>query len=226
MRSKRTGFTLIELLVVIAMIAILGAILFPVFAWARADTDQAICLNNTKQTALAFLIYNADYDGFCLTTKLYDYRDGLDGSWWHPVWPYLDPRLLDCPSTDPSPDYWDKGDFDLNINGEWEGAAPCQGLAGYFENSVLGEPANTARVPNPSEVIMFFEKNTGYTSSVWIRACFWGEYMYPGNHNNEAGMHFAFLDGHVKYITTEGAPVYDDHIGTWHGITFCRGYDD
>ncbi|HEX5322622.1 MAG TPA: prepilin-type N-terminal cleavage/methylation domain-containing protein [Capsulimonadaceae bacterium] len=58
----RNGFTLIELLVVIAIIAILAAILFPVFAQAREKARQATCLSNEKQIALAFLMYNQDYD--------------------------------------------------------------------------------------------------------------------------------------------------------------------
>lgn len=60
--SKRTGFTLIELLVVIAIIAILAAILFPVFARARAKAQQNNCLANLKQQALAVNMYMSDYD--------------------------------------------------------------------------------------------------------------------------------------------------------------------
>jgi prepilin-type N-terminal cleavage/methylation domain-containing protein/prepilin-type processing-associated H-X9-DG protein len=59
---KPRGFTLIELLVVIAIIAILAAILFPVFAQAREKARQTACLSNEKQIALAFLEYTQDYD--------------------------------------------------------------------------------------------------------------------------------------------------------------------
>jgi prepilin-type N-terminal cleavage/methylation domain-containing protein/prepilin-type processing-associated H-X9-DG protein len=57
-----SGFTLIELLVVIAIIAILSAILFPVFAQARAKARQSVCISNNKQIASAVLMYAQDYD--------------------------------------------------------------------------------------------------------------------------------------------------------------------
>ncbi len=63
MRRSRTGFTLIELLVVIAIIAILAAILFPVFARARAKARQTSCLSNLKQIGLAMTMYADDFDG-------------------------------------------------------------------------------------------------------------------------------------------------------------------
>ena len=63
LRGRRSGFTLIELLVVIAIVAILAAILFPVFAKARGKARQAVCQSNLKQFGLAFAMYASDWDG-------------------------------------------------------------------------------------------------------------------------------------------------------------------
>ncbi|MGD0113873.1 MAG: DUF1559 domain-containing protein [Armatimonadota bacterium] len=62
--SRRSGFTLIELLVVIAIIAILAAMLFPVFARARESARKIQCLSNVKNIAMAFQMYFTDYDRF------------------------------------------------------------------------------------------------------------------------------------------------------------------
>src|SRR5438876_10608071 len=83
----RIGFTLIELLVVIAIIAILAAILFPVFAQARDKARGAACLSNAKQIALALGMYTQDHDETLI---------------WNP-WPggqkAKDPGCVDQPST-------------------------------------------------------------------------------------------------------------------------------
>jgi type II secretory pathway pseudopilin PulG len=85
---------LIELLVVIAIIAILAAILFPVFAKAREKARQSSCLSNTKQIGLAFMQYAQDYD-----ERLPAMRDGLGGTWVDFVMPYCkNSQVFKCPS--------------------------------------------------------------------------------------------------------------------------------
>ena len=85
--ARRAGFTLIELLVVIAIIAILAAILFPVFARAREKARQASCLSNEKQLGIALMMYVQDYDESYPYS--YYYVNGVGGSGGYFHWSYL-----------------------------------------------------------------------------------------------------------------------------------------
>lgn len=101
----RRGFTLIELLVVIAIIAILAAILFPVFARAREKARQASCLSNVKQIGLAGQMYAQDYDERYPVYNIggtYEYSNGTwVGVWYKLIEPYLkNQQILVCPSYD------------------------------------------------------------------------------------------------------------------------------
>ena len=97
---RRNGFTLIELLVVIAIIAILAAILFPVFAQAREKARQTQCLSNMRQMGLAVQMYLQDFDErFPLDSHT---GSGASWTWLFTLEPYTKTRLLyRCPS-DPS----------------------------------------------------------------------------------------------------------------------------
>jgi prepilin-type N-terminal cleavage/methylation domain-containing protein/prepilin-type processing-associated H-X9-DG protein len=111
----KRGFTLIELLVVIAIIAILAAILFPVFAKAREKARQSSCLSNVKQIVLATLQYAQDYDevlpNFRVATGCPAGAGGTGDSapagsvwWWYDMQgPYIkNTQILQCPSRTPS----------------------------------------------------------------------------------------------------------------------------
>lgn len=98
MKSKN-GFTLIELLIVVAIIALLAAILFPVFARAREKARQAACQSNLKQIGLGLLMYAEDYDGR-LPFAYHDDSPGQnDSSWRMDILPYVkNTQLFSCPS--------------------------------------------------------------------------------------------------------------------------------
>jgi len=167
MRRNRPGFTLIELLVVIAIIAILAAILFPVFAQARDKARSAACLSNMRQLGNALSMYVGDYDetfhkGAGITSPG-EYGFGPSGSsnpidgWDNWPWfygPYVkNVGIFDCPT---SPD----GTEDLTdvdpVNG-WGN----DGNYGYNYSGLTrdqGTPARgLAEVDAPADVFVFFD---------------------------------------------------------------------
>ncbi len=96
---RAKGFTLIELLVVITIIAILAAILFPVFGMAREKAKQAACLSNLRQVGLADLMYAQDYDDTFTHTELGgDIGDAHEYYWGDMLHPYINSwQMLQCP---------------------------------------------------------------------------------------------------------------------------------
>src|SRR6476619_3560121 len=102
MNRQVRGFTLIELLVVIAIIAILAAILFPVFAQAREKARAATCLSNMKQIALALSMYTQDYSE---TLPIHQadadpfMHDNVPANWGRVLYPYVKSiRVYLCPT--------------------------------------------------------------------------------------------------------------------------------
>ena len=102
------GFTLIELLVVIAIIALLAAILFPVFSRARENARRTTCMSNMKQLGLGIMQYTQDSDGIYPARWSDTYTgtgdagtsnpDGLDMNWTDMIYPYVkNPQVYTCP---------------------------------------------------------------------------------------------------------------------------------
>jgi prepilin-type N-terminal cleavage/methylation domain-containing protein len=151
---KPRGFTLIELLVVIAIIAILAAILFPVFAQAREAARKSSCLSNCKQIGMGFIQYASDYDGLMMdgnwqvgdnplpgvwpatTTKIIDEKNG----WPAYVWPYVKNRMVfDCPTSMDKIMSQNINDIDGNYVWNEEG---CDDAGDMLDNLGLGKPAD------------------------------------------------------------------------------------
>jgi prepilin-type N-terminal cleavage/methylation domain-containing protein/prepilin-type processing-associated H-X9-DG protein len=97
MKRNRHAFTLIELLVVIAIIAILAAILFPVFAQARESARRTSCLSNVKQMGVAFAMYTQDYDE-TTPAVIHDNNAAYDPDFWVIIQPYIkNVNVFYCP---------------------------------------------------------------------------------------------------------------------------------
>ncbi len=198
--QRRKGFTLIELLVVIAIIAILAAILFPVFARAREKARQASCLSNQKQWALAWHMYAQDYDE---SVPSYSQLIGVppDHSWgprWYTVLePYVkNQQMRTCPS-DP------------------EARTQSTGLSYGYNGYYLGDPQwvstcalALAEITYPSQTFMAGETKFG-THFLYLPT---QDHPSPEDpegpdfrdrvawRRHNEGANYSFCDGHAKWL--------------------------
>jgi len=150
---RQSAFTLIELLVVVAIIAILAAILFPVFARARENSRRATCQSNLKQMGLGLLQYSQDFDE---TFPAYDlnnaFSNGKDVIWIDGVQPYVkNYQIFNCPS-----DSYTLPASINGVNGYANGNALPQALRGggdgqvgsYAINALYQDPASNVQSPS------------------------------------------------------------------------------
>ncbi len=198
-RWRTRGFTLIELLVVIAIIAILAAILFPVFARARAKARQATCASNLKQLGTAMIMYAQDYDG-SIAMWGYGGSDADDDvstgayTWDTVLMPYMkNQQILICPD---NPKRTDTGERPRSY------AMP---------RYVSGQSQD--RPPAVSSTVLLFDKG-------WKGPGVWGDaaaenffqthgctgYGLDKTMWHNGGKNFCFLDGHVKWHSDGSGP--------------------
>jgi len=217
------GFTLIELLVVVAIIALLAAILFPVFAKAREQARKAACLSNLKQIGIAIGMYTSDYDS--------SYPNNGDPYLWTgqrfrwPIMPYLgigqkqdpaaftstaSPAILICPS-------------DIVAEKQFNGTSYCYSLAFYhtpaqvaaltIKNLIpsIAAPGAGAQcvtqtesmVTTPAQKMIAGEFSTNHTPAHGGAIGFWGTLgpgLAPGADRWTGARTYVFADGHAAFI--------------------------
>jgi prepilin-type N-terminal cleavage/methylation domain-containing protein/prepilin-type processing-associated H-X9-DG protein len=178
--AQRRAFTLIELLVVIAIIAILAAILFPVFARARENARRASCQSNLKQIGLGILQYVQDYDEKFPPATVSD--PNVVG-WAGAIQPYVkSEQLFRCPSSLTSP----TNDPALPIR-------LIGSFTDYFYNYNLNQTSQ-AQLEYSSNVVMNGDSNGGAADKYLQNSD-------SGARRHLDGGNFSFADGHVKWST-------------------------
>jgi prepilin-type N-terminal cleavage/methylation domain-containing protein/prepilin-type processing-associated H-X9-DG protein len=207
--SRKTGFTLIELLVVIAIIAILAAILFPVFARARENARRASCQSNLKQIGLSWMMYTQDYD-----SRLPVYEGATHTGNSGTVMPLLAPyvkngQIFYCPSGrggSVSP-YGDA------LSSPYAAYGTHYGMPWYYRpvRAALinlaggGSPLMIDEVKEPSLLCIVAETYWPYTVG-WGYGQFQANYLignYTALDAHFDGSNYAYLDGHVKWLKRE-----------------------
>lgn len=204
-RRKGISFTLIELLVVIAIIAILAAILFPVFAKAREKARTASCTNNLRQLGMGMLMYAQDYDemlpiGYRGPTWCADF-----GSWKQLVLPYVkNTQLFVCPSArevSPCP-----AGSQLPYTATY-GANAYWSESNIYALASFQQPARTFLIGENGDGDWVVEPPQNQcTGAVWDQP---GWVVFP----HIEGSVWVYADGHAKWISKD--KVFENDCYEW-----------
>lgn len=241
MRSK--GFTLIELLVVIAIIAILAAILFPVFTSAKENAKQATCLKHGQQLGNALTMYLDDHGGkFPLC---WIFQKDITLTWAHGLCKYTKSLgVFTCPSV-PNRRFTDRTTPGLNndadrITGGWGYNTSLGNAAGPSNQNGVGRgkyadaakqvPYSLSDITAPTQHIIFGDSKKsddadiasqfpGYTGSNAfcdvIKALVSGGFHVPPDFRHNGGGIFIFCDGHAKWIKKGYFNDWQNHSHHW-----------
>jgi prepilin-type N-terminal cleavage/methylation domain-containing protein/prepilin-type processing-associated H-X9-DG protein len=241
----RRAFTLIELLVVIAIIAILAAILFPVFSRAKEAAKQSTCLSNLKNIGLAFNIYGADADDMFPNTNVIGLWTGRRFRW--PIMPYLgvaqksrtnsqydtnsSTALLYCPS-DASRSAFNDTSYSY-VSSLYRPPTFLASVTSLFQLAGDGpcpigtcESVSFTQVAQPSSKVMVFEwvnaHNFGQTGPIGPWGKNTGFSMGPGFLEGRRNM--TFVDGHSKSFAASQMTV-NSNFGSADPNLTPGGYD-
>jgi prepilin-type N-terminal cleavage/methylation domain-containing protein/prepilin-type processing-associated H-X9-DG protein len=211
--SFQKGFTLIELLVVIAIIAILAAILFPVFAQAREKARAVTCLSNMKQLGLGIMMYTEDYDE--VNPYVYGNNGHPDSSWCTIVMPYVkNVGVFSCPD-----DTYSRGPNDVDAYGNKLNAPPRKNSYSLtlvwndWTGQYSASGSALASITSPASTILLSERWNGYhfIAVGWAQDnwCDDGEFLYGQNggpaaaKGHSGGSNYLLADGHAKLMRYE-----------------------